>query len=127
VNGELSASDGGAGADVAEALRRELGGEADGVPPPPPPSRPPRGLGLLRARLSARIWRIRAAIPESMKRPFRRLLRRPAPAELAEPEAPSDIVRALEDVQIGQVELARRVAQLEERMTGLESARTEKS
>jgi hypothetical protein len=111
---------------LEERLRSELGGDPDGVPAPPPPSPPPSGLGLLRARASVRIWRVRAAIPESMKKPVRKLLGRPSSAELAEPEEPSDVVRALEDLQIGQVELARGLAQLEERMTALEAARPEK-
>ena len=105
---------------LAERLRHELGADAANVPPPPPPSPPPRGLVLLRARISVRVWRFRAGVPESMKRPFRRLLRRPAPAELAEPDAPSDVVRALEDLQFGQAELARRLTELEERQTALE-------
>jgi hypothetical protein len=115
--------DGVAADDDGEALearlRHELGAGAANVPPPPPPARPPRGLGLLRARISVRVWRFRAGVPESMKRPFRRLLRRPAPAELAEPDAPSDLVRALEDLQFGQAELARRLTELEEQ-TALE-------
>jgi hypothetical protein len=111
---------------VETRLRRELGADADSVPSPPPPSPPPTGLGLLRARASARIWRIRAGVPEPMKRPLRKLLGRPSPAELAEPDEPSDVVRALEDVQIGQVELARRLARLEERLTELENARSGK-
>jgi hypothetical protein len=109
---------------LEQRLRSELGDDAHGVPPPPP-APPPSGLGRLRARASVRIWRVRAAIPESLKKPMRKLLRRPYTAELAEPEQPSDVVRALEDLQISQVELTRRLAQLEERMTGLESARTE--
>lgn len=107
-------------------LRSELGGDAAGVPAPPPPAPPPSGLGLLRARASVRIWRIRAALPEPMKKPVRKLLGRPSPAELAEPEVPSDVVRALENVQIDQLELARRLTELEERTQALESGRTEK-
>jgi hypothetical protein len=107
-------------------LRRELGGDADRVPAPPPPARPPGGLELLRARASVWIWRARAAVPESMKRPLRKLLGRPSPVELAAPEGPSDISRLLEDVQIGQVELARRVTELEERLMAIENSRTEK-
>jgi hypothetical protein len=112
--------------ELADRLRRELGLDVADVPPPPPPAPPPSRLGLLRARASVRLWHIRAGVPEPMKRPLRKLLGRPSPAELAEPEAPSDVVRALEDLQIGQVELARRLAQLEERMTALEAPHTEK-
>jgi hypothetical protein len=51
-----------------------------------------------------------------MKAPFRRLLRRPLPAHLAHPEEPSDLVRAVEELQVGQLELARRVSELEQRL-----------
>jgi len=106
---------------IEERLRRELGADAVGVPAPPPPAPTPGRLGRLRAKLSVRVWRVRAALPESMKKPLRKLLRRPSPAELAEPEAPTEVSRTLEDLQLGQLELTRRLAELEERTDALES------
>jgi hypothetical protein len=101
---------------LAAQLRAELGAEADGVPPPPPPARPPTGLGRVRTRAVVASWRLRSAVPEPVKAPFRRLLGRPLPADLARAEEPSDLVRAVEELQVGQLELARRVSELEQRL-----------
>jgi hypothetical protein len=98
---------------VVARLREELGDATTDLPLPPPPAPPPTRLGLLRIRGSVAVWRFRAALPEPVKTPLRRLLRRPAPAELAEPAGPSDLVRSVEELQVGQVELARRMSELE--------------
>jgi hypothetical protein len=102
--------------DLVDRLRHELGAEALDVPPPPPPAPPPNALGRARTRATVATWRVRAAVPESMKAPFRRLLGRPSPAQLAEPEQPSDLARSVEELQVLQLELARRVSELEERL-----------
>jgi hypothetical protein len=102
--------------ELVDRLRGELGSEAADVPAPPPPVRPPTVLGRARTRATVATWRVRAAVPESMKAPFRKLLGRPAPAQLAEPEQPSDLVRSVEELQVLQLELARRVSELERRL-----------
>jgi hypothetical protein len=109
---------------IVARLREELGDAATDVPPPPPPATPPTRLGLLRIRGSVAVWRFRAALPEPVKTPLRRLLRRPSPAALAQPEEPSDLVKAVEDLQVGQVELARRVTELENELSRKRPAET---
>jgi hypothetical protein len=108
---------------VVARLSEELGSAAADVPPPPPPARPPGRLGRLRTRLSVAVWRFRAALPEPVKTPIRRLLRRPAPAALEQPAQPSDLTRAVEDLQLERTELARRVTELEDRLAALEAGR----
>jgi hypothetical protein len=105
---------------VVARLQAELGGQAIDVPAAPPPAPPPTRLGLVRTRLSVATWRLRGALPESVKSPLRRVLRRPAPATLAQPSEPSDVTTAIEGLQIEQVELARRLSELEERLAAVE-------
>jgi hypothetical protein len=105
---------------IVARLREELGGEPANVPAPPAPARPPTRMGRLRTRLSVAVWRFRGALPESVKSPLRRLLRRPAPAAVAQSAEPSQAVRSVEDLQVAQVELARRVSELEQKLAALE-------
>ena len=112
--------------ELVDRLQNELGTETADVPAPPPPAPPPTAIGRARTRATVGIWRVRAAVPESMKAPFRRLLGRPSPAQLAEPEQPSDLARSVEELQVLQLELARRVSELEARLGqagGAETAR----
>jgi hypothetical protein len=103
---------------IVVRLREELGGDPANVPAPPAPAPPPTRLGRLRIRLSVAVWRFRGALPESVKSPLRKLLRRPAPASVDQLAEPSD--RSLEELQIAQVELARRVTELEQKLAALE-------
>jgi hypothetical protein len=105
---------------IVVRLREELGGDPADVPAPPQPAPPPTRLGRLRIRLSVAVWRFRGALPESVKSPLRKLLRRPAPASVEQPAEPSDSVRSVEELQIAQVELARRVSELEQKLAALE-------
>ena len=105
---------------IVVRLREAQGGDPANVPAPPAPAPPPTRLGRLRIRLSVAVWRVRGALPESVKSPLRKLLRRPAPASVDQPDEPSDSVRSVEELQIAQVELARRVTELEEKLAALE-------